>query len=197
MQPDPAHLKRELRHAAIAFRLALSRTRAAACDADIHAHLLGLESVIDARCVFVFVSVGREVDTRPLISHLHANGTRVLVPRVSRGGLMAAVEFDGWASLERGALGIPRPQASEDRSGDVETAIIPALAFTRLGYRLGYGGGYYDRWLALNPAPLRIGVCREQEIHEALPTEPHDARVDVLVTEAGVRRCGACPERFD
>jgi 5-formyltetrahydrofolate cyclo-ligase len=103
---------------------------------------------------------------------------------------MRAVEFEGWAALERGALGIPRPRTTEDRSAEVEIAIVPALAFTRQGDRLGYGGGYYDRWLARYPLAVRIGVCRENEIRTGLPTAPHDEPVDALVTEAGARSCG-------
>jgi len=81
------------------------------------------------------------------------------------------------------------PEARIIPPAEIEVIVIPGLAFTSDGERLGRGGGYYDRYLAsLPPATFKIGVCFGVQIVEMLPTEPHDQRVDVVATEEGFVR---------
>ena len=66
--------------------------------------------------------------------------------------------------------------------GEIDLALVPAVCYDRRGYRLGFGGGYYDRWLA-DFAGFRVGLCRAAVLQERVPTEAHDSRVDLLLTE--------------
>jgi len=70
--------------------------------------------------------------------------------------------------------------------------LVPGLAFSTAGVRLGFGAGYYDRWLAGHPAALRIGLCFEYQVLPQIPCEVHDASLDYLVSE---RQIVACPTR--
>ena len=67
---------------------------------------------------------------------------------------------------------------------ELALVLVPALCYDRQGFRLGFGGGYYDRWLE-GYSGVRIGLCRERVLQDRLPTEPHDQRVDWVVTERG------------
>ena len=90
--------------------------------------------------------------------------------------------MDGpWGTLE------PAPDATPVAPSALDVVLVPALALGRDGSRLGYGGGYYDAFLAQTPA-RRVGVCVQAALVDAVPVLPHDARLDVVVTEAEVVR---------
>ena len=112
-------------------------------------------------------------------------------PRVARGGM----EFVDVPSRDHLTVAQWHGQIREDNSpeariippAEIEIIVIPGLAFTSYGERLGRGGGYYDRYLALLPAAtFKIGVCFGVQIVETLPMEPHDQRVDAVATEEGI-----------
>ena len=71
------------------------------------------------------------------------------------------------------------PLISKD---EIDLALVPAVCYDKQGYRLGFGGGYYDRWLE-DFKGFKVGMCRDVALQDAVPTEPHDSRVDVLITE--------------
>lgn len=136
--------------------------------------------------VFVYVSLADEVSTRTLIDTFVARGTTVTVPRIVAGGEMRAVRFPGWGEMPAGPLRIPAPRSELAYNGPIESAIVPGLGFTRTGARIGYGAGYYDRWLAVHPHTMRIGVAFECQIIATLPQEPHDIVMHRVITETGV-----------
>jgi 5-formyltetrahydrofolate cyclo-ligase len=90
-----------------------------------------------------------------------------------------------------GVLGIP---TSDGPLVDgVRVAICPGLAFDRRGFRLGYGGGYYDRWLAAHPGVIAIGACHEDALLDEVPADPHDHPMALVVTPGEVVRPGGIP----
>lgn len=142
-----------------------------------------------ARTVFAYFSVNGEVDTHRLIRAAAESGKRVALPVVLGDGQMyfAAAECE----LSAGAFyGIPEPGPDAERvepeNGDI--IIVPALCFDRQGYRLGQGGGYYDRWLELHPELFSVGLCRERFLQDSVPREAHDMRVRCVVTEKEAAR---------
>jgi 5-formyltetrahydrofolate cyclo-ligase len=135
-----------------------------------------------------YLSVRREVPTRGLVAELARKGV-VAVPRVVGPEQMEArllVE-----PLVSGVLGIPTSDGPVVHG--VRVAICPGLAFDRLGARLGYGGGYYDRWLAAHPGVLAIGVCHDDALMDEIRTDPHDRRMALVVTPGEVVRPGGAP----
>lgn len=127
---------------------------------------------------FVYLSFGTEVGTDKLIAQFLKNGKRVCVPRIV-GEDMLAVPFTD--KLERGALGIMQPSEGEDTPCAV--AFVPLLAVDREGHRLGYGGGYYDRYFEKHPEILKIGLAYEAQFVEKLPLDEWDIPLDGIVTE--------------
>ena len=126
--------------------------------------------------IFVYVSLAAYI----------ARGTIVMVPRIVAGGEMRAVKFPGWQEMTAGPLGILAPRSERAYAGPVASAIVPGVGFTHSGARIGYGAGYYDRWLAAHPQTTKIGIAFECQIAAELPQEPHDMVMDRIVTERRV-----------
>ena len=135
--------------------------------------------------------IGTEADTRPLLEHL-AKTHRVLLPVTPRDRLR--LDFRRWtpgAAMEAGPFGTQHPVGTVGDAPLVpDVVLVPLLAWTRAGDRLGYGGGYYDATLgalrADNPALRAVGVAWDAQRVAVLPTEAHDARLDYVLSERGL-----------
>lgn len=145
--------------------------------------------------LFTFMPFRSEVDVTPLTRWWWEAGYQVVVPKVDKAlQTMEAHEISSFEELEPGAWGIPEPRSSAPRLATlaaIDVMIIPGLAYDRQGGRLGYGSGFYDRFLDRYdgmglPHPFKIGVCYETQLQEELPMEQHDLRVDRIITEEGV-----------
>lgn len=129
---------------------------------------------------FVYLSFRTEADTMGIIGGLLSAEKTVCVPRLE-GKAMQSVPFAAGV-LETGAYGILQPRGGEDT--ECEVAIVPLLAADEGGNRLGYGGGYYDRYIASHPNIMRVGICYEGQVVSRLPAEDTDMRLDALITES-------------
>jgi 5-formyltetrahydrofolate cyclo-ligase len=142
-----------------------------------------------ARTVAIFAPQTREPDVELLWAH--GAGKTFAYPRVveQRLDLFRAASLH---ELAPGAFGVREPSAETARAvapDAFDLILVPGVAFTRAGARLGRGGGFYDRLLASLPAHVcKIGACFSAQILDELPVEPHDQRVDFLVTESGLLR---------
>lgn len=117
------------------------------------------------------------------------SGKTILLPRVVADRLVLH-EVGGVGMLERGAFGVFEPGLEcPVRDAKADVVLVPGLAFDRKGGRLGRGKGYYDRLLE-RVGGVRVGVCFEGQVLEAVPCEPHDQRMDFLVTPGGLTACG-------
>jgi 5-formyltetrahydrofolate cyclo-ligase len=150
----------------------------------VEERLLRLPALKRARTVLVFSSFGSEVSTESISRHLAADGRRVLLPMV-RGPEMAAGELRPEHGLVPTVLGPKEPgEAAAIEPREIELVIVPGLAFDRDGYRLGYGGGHYDRYLArLRREALRVGIGFSAQLVPRVPHGPADERVDLVVTD--------------
>jgi 5-formyltetrahydrofolate cyclo-ligase len=129
-----------------------------------------------------------EISLHPLVRRLVERGARAALPVVVE--KRQPLEFWAWrpgAPLRRGVWDIPIPATRE--VAQPTALLVPLVGFDGEGYRLGYGGGYYDRTLAaMDPKPLSIGVGYELGRLETLQPQPHDIAMDAIVTEAGLAR---------
>ena len=135
-----------------------------------------------AQSVFIYVSVYPEPDTRQIIADALALGKRVAVPKVLGRGEMLALEIESLSGLTAGALGIPEPPLSFKTMDAPDLAVIPCLACDREGYRIGHGGGYYDRYLARHDC-FSVCLCPLAQIYDRVPTDCSDVKPDVILTE--------------
>ncbi len=157
---------------------------------QILSHLLQLPQVQEADSVYVYASYGTEAGTFELIQACLAMGKQVALPRVL-GSEMDFYRIESLGDLQPGAYGIPEPMEHCQKvtpSLLKECMILPGLAFDKAGHRLGYGGGYYDRYLEQYPfdAPCKIALSYESQMIDDIPAEPTDIFVGMVVTEAGV-----------
>lgn len=184
--------KSRLREHYRALRAAMSPAARTAVDEAIAAQVVGLPAFAAADAVFTYLSFGAEVDTRVLIKRAWAAGKTVALPRVVPGTRqMRWYAVDTLDGLERSAFGVDEPAADPSReveAGDMRcpVALVPGLSFDCEGYRLGYGGGFYDGFLADFPG-VSVGLCRVVQLSdEPLPRDAHDVPVALVATDQGV-----------
>jgi len=164
---------------------------------QIHVLLAGHPVVTGADHLFVYVHFRSEVQTMDLINQLIASGKTVSVPvtLLEESRLLAVQLTDPASQLAPGCYGIPEPtpariaEAAVDPA-TIDTVLIPGSVFDPAGGRLGYGGGFYDRFLT-EAAPLaaRVGLAFELQLVEQVPMESHDQYMDILVTEQQIYDC--------
>ena len=145
---------------------------------------LALPQVEAADTVMVFYGTGREPDTAPLIHALLERGKRVALPVCLPHRGMEARQVMDPDRLVPNRFGIPEPDHScpvVDKS-EIGAALIPHLMCDRDGYRLGWGGGYYDRWLADYPG-FTVCICRQGRLVEHMPREEFDIPVKLVLFE--------------
>ena len=137
-----------------------------------------------AHSIYGYLSYNQEVRTMAILEQAQKDGKRVAVPKVY-GDKMEFLWLDDLTAVAPGAYDIPEPVADEPIADD-ETALIlmPGLAFDREGRRCGYGGGFYDKWLAQHPGHPLVALCYGFQMRDHLETDPHDVPVDVVLWEA-------------
>jgi 5-formyltetrahydrofolate cyclo-ligase len=179
--------KRELRHRLAARRRAVPRTHAAAAAEACAAHLLGEPAVREARRVALYAALPDELPTRPLFEALGGLDLERLLPRIRPGRVLDFVRVARWEDLSPGRFGVPQPpsEAASVILGRGDLILTPGLAFDRQGWRLGRGGGYYDRTFASLKGPRLVGLGYAFQLLAAVPHDSHDRPVDAIVSERG------------
>ncbi len=183
--------KDALRRAVLLRRDALPGGERALLSGRIITTILDLPTYQEADAVLAYASFGTELQTDELLRRVLADGKTLVLPRVERGGLGLYEVRDLAGDLAPGTWGIREPEP--DRcppadAGGVGFALVPGVAFDRRARRLGYGGGFYDRLLAggLPDATPLVSGAFEVQIVDEVPTDPHDAPVDFVVTERSI-----------
>lgn len=184
--------KRELRRRLLAERRGLAAAEVAAASRAVVATLRTLPELVPGGRPLGVLLHAADPDEVALDELLAAppDGWRVLLPRVA-GDRIEVVAHPPGAELVPGAFGVREPVGPALDLGTVDVVVAPGVAFTPRGDRLGRGGGFYDRLLATCGTVRTVGVCMERFVVDTLPLEPHDVAVDVLVTDAPVRRRSA------
>jgi 5-formyltetrahydrofolate cyclo-ligase len=193
MSEVPAHrlkqAKRRLRREVLARRDALDASERDERGRRVIDRLAGLPELGRAKTVLAYWSFGSEVDTGPLVRRL-SEVMRIALPRTDSGELVAVayrpgdpVTLAGFGAMEPSGEEVVEPAA-------IDLVVVPGVAFDRRCARVGYGGGFYDRYLARTRADApAIAVAFAVQLVEAVPQGHMDRRVDVIVTEDEVIRC--------
>jgi 5-formyltetrahydrofolate cyclo-ligase len=183
--------KRDLRRSVLAARDALSEAERVARSTAIHRRFLALPEVRGGGVVMAFWSFGSEVATPPLLDALHARGVRVCLPRIEDGDLVA-VAYEPGDPLRETSFGAREPGAGTILAPEMlDRVVTPGVAFDRFGHRIGYGGGFYDRFLRRTRRGMpRIAIAFDlQVLPQEVPVGSFDLGVDVIVTETETIRC--------
>lgn len=181
--------KNEMRKKYISFRDNISLDSLQEKSKLIAKKLNGLDCVRGAETLMCYVSFGSEVYTHDIINTWLSQGKQVCVPRVvkTKGKSMEAVKINSLEELEPGTYGVLEPNAGENNiiSPDlIDVVIVPGCAFDLHRNRMGYGAGYYDRFLKLISSNcLKIGVAFDFQIMDEIPCDEHDIPMDIIITE--------------
>ncbi|MEX0958192.1 MAG: 5-formyltetrahydrofolate cyclo-ligase [Burkholderiales bacterium] len=183
--------KRSVRERILAQRHALDPQIRQRLSAAITARLLALPEYLSADTIAAYVSINSEFDTRAFLADAASRGKQCLLPRIDQ--TRRAIDLWRVADLERdllpGIWGIREPDPARCERADpgkVGFILVPGVAFTPQGARLGYGGGYYDGLLSRVPAALKVAAAFPLQILDSLPTGPRDFPVDLVVTDAAI-----------
>lgn len=170
----------------------------------IHHRFFDLVNPFHPTTYFLYVNFRSEVETLELVGQLLTSGKTVTVPlvSVSEKSMTAVRLIDPEKDLVPGYYGIlePRKDLLETRTIDhksIDIVVLPGSVFDEKGGRLGYGGGFYDRFLAnqVLPSALRIALAFELQVQDEIPQEPHDKPADFIITEQRVIRGNLDPSR--
>lgn len=191
--PAALTTKQSLRTQLKAMRRGLGPVCRAEIDAAAAARVIALPEWEVAPIVLAYLSVREEVDTRGLVRAAWDAGKAVAAPRVTGPRMLAWYRVEPGDALEMSRMGIEEPPANDARLIEVgelpptALALVPALAFDERGYRLGYGGGFYDAFLARFPG-VSVGLARRATLVPSMGAfdalEPHDRAVDLVVSES-------------
>lgn len=178
--------KARLRRALLAKRRRLDAGVRAEYDCRITGRVLTSSCWMAAETIFCYIGVDWEISTAELLAAAFVEGRRIAVPLCMPDGGMEAHEIVTLDALVPGAFGIPEPGRDTPvlPPQAFDLAIVPAVAFDCAGFRIGRGGGYYDRYLA-QMRGVKAGLCYRRFLLPSLPREPHDERVDMIFTEEG------------
>jgi 5-formyltetrahydrofolate cyclo-ligase len=189
---DILEAKRALRARMKAWRAGLGgETRVRAGEA-LAAHGLAFLDVPEGAVISGFASLGEELCAWPLLRRLHAEGCRLALPVMQGKG--KPLLFRAWSpgdAMDRAVWGIAEPRAHKPEL-EPDIVLTPLLAGDAAGWRLGYGGGFYDRTLRAlraRKAIVAVGLAYEGQVVDAVPHLDYDERLDFLLTPSGPRRC--------
>lgn len=150
--------------------------------------VISLPDFLKAKTILYFASFRSEVNTLPQIEEAFRSGKRIVLPKVDNANKrLKLYEILNTDEIKLGFWGIPEPEAIPERERDineVDLVIMPGVAFDMQGTRLGYGAGYYDKLLSglKRNIPL-IAIAYEEQTVDSLPSEDHDIRIDMIVTD--------------
>lgn len=187
MKMDEMTDKREIRKRIMTLRNAMTPEEIEAKSGEIVRQLTELREIRESSTLMVYLSFGSEVVADGLIVWGWAERKRIVVPFCHpESRVLTPCLLGGFAELETGHYGIREPKDERMRPvprEEIDVVLIPAVAFDRQGRRVGYGGGYYDRFLPEIPRAARIGAAFACQIVAEIPPDPHDVPADRIVTE--------------
>lgn len=173
--------KQELRRRIREQKRAMSEAEILRRSARLAELFIATPAYQSAKTLYGYLSYNQEVRTLPILEQALRDGKRVAVPKVY-GEEMRFLYLDDLSQVAKGYGGIPEPIADEPVARD-ETALIlmPGLAFDPQGHRIGYGGGFYDKFLAAEPHHLTVALCYDFQMLPNLETDDHDIPVDQVL----------------
>ena len=179
MESRVAEQKKQLRGELLRLRRETPRQQKQAIDRQICQHVINSPEYRQAQTIFAYWSTDEEIDTHAILADARQRGKRVCVPKCLKGRRMIARQICSEADLTE--------QCPEIVPEEIDLCLVPALACDASGIRLGYGGGFYDRFLP-QTAACRMVLCAQERFLQQVPAEQHDMHCDCVVTENEVMR---------
>lgn len=186
--------KASLRKEFLAERSKIPQIKINCWSRKINNRFLTLPQLQEVKKIMAYASIRKEIKTFDLMEELLNQGYLLYLPYTKKDviDLGTAQINDLDSDLKKGVYGVQEPIAkirTEEVPTDLELIIIPGACFTKSGYRIGYGGGYYDSFLSKHAdGALKVGFCYDHFIVDSIPVEEHDVPVDIIITEKEIIR---------
>ena len=174
---DKTALRRQIREQ----KRAMTQEQIASASEDLGQQFAACQLYQQAKTIYGYLPYNQEVRTVPMLERALREGKRVAVPKVY-GEEMKFIYLTDLSQVDTGYAGIPEPVADEPVADDPAALVLmPGLAFDPQGHRIGYGGGFYDKFLAAEPNHPTVALCYGFQMLEALETQDHDIPVDLVL----------------
>lgn len=187
--------KSELRKKHLNLRNAMSKSEVLERSSFVCKNLLALKCVQNAKTILMYHPLGNEVDLTSMYELFAVVGKKIFLPYTEDGDMLVG-EWRGDKDLEMGEYGIMVPSVDKDEQTQgalctaIDVVLVPGIVFDKKGNRVGFGKGYYDRFLAkTKPDCVKVAVCYDNQMAldgDGIPAEPQDVKMDYIVTESGV-----------
>ncbi|MAG91630.1 5-formyltetrahydrofolate cyclo-ligase [Candidatus Woesearchaeota archaeon] len=182
-------MKNNLKEKILAKRNSLSKDEITEKSRKIEEKLFSLEQYNNSKTIMFFVSFNSEVNTHEMIKKTLGSKT-VVVPKVLQSEIEPSVIIDFDSLVPSGKFGILEPiEIMKTAYKNIDLVLVPGAAFDNKGHRIGYGFGYYDKFLAKVKKSIKIGLAFDFQVVDSIPNEKHDVPVDLIVTEERVIEC--------
>lgn len=177
--------KLEIRKLVLGYRDSLSADEVAMKSIVILEKLLQMEEYKKAACIYCYVDFRNEVRTKPIIRRALSDGKKVAVPKIDKEG-MEFYYIDGFDQLKPGIHGILEPEDCPLAADMDALLIMPGVAFDKKNHRIGYGKGYYDRYLKRSNQHFKVALAYQFQVFQSVPYEEFDVQPDLVLTERGI-----------
>ena len=182
-------MKNKLKESILEKRNSLSKEEILEKSRKIQENLFNLEQYKKSKAIMFFVSFNSEVNTHDMIRVALKNKT-VVVPKVAHNEIEPSVIIDFDNLIPSGKFGILEPiEALKIAYKNIGLVLVPGIAFGKEGHRIGYGLGYYDKFLKKVPKAIKIGLAFDFQVVDKIQRETHDVPVDLIVTDKGIVGC--------
>ena len=173
--------KKELRKQIMQRKRAMLPEEIVSKSAELKDLFLASDAYKNAKTIYGYMPYNQEVRTVAIMEQALLDGKRVAVPKVY-GDIMRFIYVTDFAAMEKSEFGIPEPIADEPVADDSHALVLmPGLAFDKEGHRVGYGGGFYDKFLEAEPEHPTVALCYDFQMLPHLQTQEHDIPVDVVI----------------
>jgi 5,10-methenyltetrahydrofolate synthetase len=190
MRKDEQSLKSEVRKSCLAQRATLGEEERKYKSRIIQQRLEDLPEFQKAQVVMLFLNFRDEVDTTALAQKTLDLNKKLILPRCAPKGILLPIEVkDLCEDIEPGVWGIREPKLNKGETdpSEIDLIVVPGAGFDLRGDRLGYGGGFYDRFfMRLNSLTPRVALCFECQVIDEVPVDKHDVKMTMLITENDV-----------
>ena len=182
-------MKTELKEPILKKRNSLSKSEIIGKSSKIKSNLFSSEIFKKSRTIMFFVSFNSEVHTHEMIKDSIGKKT-VAIPKVIEHRIEPSMIIDFDSLIPSGRFGILEPiELAKITYKSIDMVLVPGVIFDKNGYRLGYGLGYYDRFLNKLPKAVKVGLCFDFQVMDKVPREEHDIPVDYIVTDKEIIEC--------
>ena len=173
--------KKKLRKQMLSMRAKLSKPFKQKYDEWICDALWTIIKRYDFKTVHCYLPMGQEINITPLIEKMLIENVTVITPKTLPKRKLQNLVLNSLDELEKGVFGTSHPSNAKEFQGQYDLIIVPGLSFDELNYRLGYGGGYYDGFMADYPNARKIGIFYPFQKSEKVPVESHDLKLDEVL----------------